>query len=178
MNRLQVLVVAIVFANSLVSTACQQVKQVTATIGGLISLSKDIGAKFGEPSVSCNLMNGTSLTIDIVNSSRRGLPDEPRRAAALDIARYAYAHYDSRDHLSAVGVRFVRHWSIVIFTYNDATDLFAFTGDDLSAWYKQQTSQPPSQLGAKSEGPPNNRLKQTARGRSGAEALRRTRAAA
>jgi len=159
--------VVILFAGSLVSTACQQMNQVRAAIGALISLSQDIGTKFDEPSVSCNLMNGTSLAIDIINSSRRGLPDEARRAAALDIARYAYAHYESRDQLSAVGVRFVRHWSIVVFTYNDASDVFSFRGEDLSSWYKQQASQPPGHLGARGEGLSDDRLQATVGGLGG-----------
>ncbi len=142
MNRAQALLAASLLANVLVATACQQVNQVTTAIGALIALSNDIGAQFGEPSVSCNLVNGSSLTIDIVNSSRRSLPDEARRAAAMDIARYAYAHFESRDHLSEIGVRFVRHWSIILFTYNDATDLFSFRGDELAAWYKQTAGEP------------------------------------
>ena len=158
MGRAQVALVVTLFASALFSSACDRIKQTTATIGALIALSKDIGAKFDEPSVSCKLVNGTSLTIDVVNSSRRSLPDEGRRAAALEIARYAYAHFESRDQLSQVGVCFVHHWSIVVFTYNDATDLFSFTGSDLAAWYRQQARHPPDHFGGESERPPNYRL--------------------
>jgi len=158
MNRTTTLV-ATLFIGTCIVGGCQQVKQLTATIHAMISLSRDIGAEFHEPTVSCTLTNGNALTINIVNSSRHGLPDQDRRAAALEIARYAYSHFESRDHLSTVGVCFVRHWSIIIFNYNDSRDRFAFSGDDLAAWYKQNTTQAQTEGPSEGDTPPNNRLK-------------------
>lgn len=123
---------AMIVAGSLASSACEQIRNAAGRLGALDTLSSQIHEKFGEPSVSANLVNGDSLTIDLVNSNTRTRPESERQAIALDIARYAYSHFESRDRLVSVRVRFVRRWSIVVFKYSDATDLYSFEASELA----------------------------------------------
>jgi hypothetical protein len=148
------------FATGVVATlwlcGCDTARQIAGTLGDLQAVQKAVAAHVGTDNIRVNLNNGRYLTVGVVNTPLKTLPDAERRAKAREIAQVAYSSYSSKASLETVGVTFVVHRSyFLVFNYTDATDYFVFTPAELA-----------EAGGAKGQAlrhrlPPNNALKLT-----------------
>jgi hypothetical protein len=105
------------------------------TVGLVLQSTECQGAvarEVGEDNVQVNVNNDRYMTIGIINSPLRSLPDDQRRAKALQIAQLAFKTYPSRASLETVGVAFVVHRSYFFFNVNDGRDYFAFSTAELA----------------------------------------------
>ena len=113
--------------------ACDTSRAVLGALAELQAVQSEVVKAIGEDNVRVNLHNNSYLSVGVINSPLRKLPDELRRAKAKEIAKVAFQSLPSRASLKSVSVAFVIHKSyFLFFNYNDATDSFAFTPEELT----------------------------------------------
>lgn len=82
--------------------------------------------------VGVKLTNPTHLSVNLVNSPLKKLPDAARAAKAAEIAKIAFDSYDCGRQLKSVRVSFVELATfIVLVTTNDSSDSFTFDVQEL-----------------------------------------------
>ena len=105
----------------LLLTGCDFVKETAGVLGELNQLRIDLTAKTA-CDVSLNLNNGSHLTIGLLNSPFKTLPEEQKKTLTREIARYALARYRGSGKLESIAVCFVAQKSYLVFHYTDSTD--------------------------------------------------------
>src|SRR5262245_16136062 len=122
-----------VAALALALPGCDATRQMAGALAELQNVQRQVAAATGHDNVRVNLHNDIYLTVGLVNSPLRELPDEDRKAKARDIARVAYRSLESRASLREVRVTFVvQATRFLVFSYTDATDVFALKPQELS----------------------------------------------
>jgi hypothetical protein len=117
-----------------VLASCGGVHQVMGALQDLQKVQAELAKTLGSNEISINLLNGSVLSIAVVNSPWKDLPAAEKKAKALAIARLAYSSFPSRSALTAVSVSFAIHQTYLgIFNYNDSRDSFGFGIAQLTA---------------------------------------------
>ena len=101
--------------------------QVATSLAEISQLQSAIIKEYGEPDVSVNLHNNTSLTITFVNSSlNEKSPGEREKRAELT-ATFVRSHYPSAGRFEEIWVRFVRQkTSYIVITQTEGLEYFGF----------------------------------------------------
>ena len=121
--------------------SCGGVHQVVGALQDLQKVQAELAKTLGYNEISINLLNGSVLSIAVVNSPWKDLPAAEKKAKALAIARLAYNSFPSRSALTAVNVSFAVHQTYFgIFNYNDSRDSYGFASAQLTA--ESPTSSP------------------------------------
>ena len=96
-------------------------------------VQRQVAAATGHHQLSVNLNNGRFLTVGMVNSPFKELPDGQKEAKAREIALLAYKAFPSRTALESIAVVFVVHRNyFFVFNVTDATDYHGFAARDLA----------------------------------------------
>jgi hypothetical protein len=142
----------------LLISGCDSMRGMAGTLASLQAVQGAVAREVGDNNVQVNVNNDRYMTIGIINSPLRSLPDDERRAKALQIAQLAYKTYSSRASLETVGVVFVVHRSyFLFFNVNDGRDYFGFSTAELAAPPERGT-----ELLMRKHGPPNDKMQLTA----------------
>lgn len=118
---------ALCFLAAVLCVGCQAVGGLANSFGELQEVRREVAAATRHDNIGVNLNNGRSLTVNVVNSPFKELPDHQREAKAREIAGVAYKAFPGRATLEQVVVVFVVHTTyVLLFSYNDATDAHVF----------------------------------------------------
>lgn len=95
-------------------------------------MQEAVQREVGKDIVGVTLSNGTSLNVNLVNSSLKKLPQAEKQTKAAEIAKAAYDSYADRAQLKSVRVAFVVVSTfLVVVTTNDSSDSFTFNASEL-----------------------------------------------
>src|SRR5262245_12818580 len=124
---------AALFAAAVSLAACDGARQAWSMLSAVREVQHQVVLAVHEDNVNVNLNNGQYLTVSLVNSSLKELPEAQKKAKAREIALVAYKAFPSRSTLERVSVVFVLHrTSYLVFSYTDGTDYHAFSAQELA----------------------------------------------
>src|SRR5450755_4864374 len=109
-------------------SACSGLQELSAELGDLNRLQKQLQQQTGQTAINVNLNNRSYLNISFVNSPLAKLPADQKKAKALEVARFAYADWPKRTELSSVTVIFQSSYDVGPVHYSSSTDNFSFQG--------------------------------------------------
>ncbi|HKA23326.1 MAG TPA: hypothetical protein VKN18_33990 [Blastocatellia bacterium] len=94
-----------------IQVACTQLKN-------LIPLRAELVKQYNEQNIELRVVNGSTLTIALINSRFNDLQSDERQQKAREIATFAKNHYASIDTIESLGVSFVSSKSFIIASSN------------------------------------------------------------
>ena len=113
---------------------CQAVGGLANSLGELQEVRRQVAAASGHDNIGVNLSNGRLLSVSVINSPFKTLPDDQRKAKAREIAGVAYKAFPGRSKLEDVAVVFAVHRTYaLLFNYNDSTDAHFFPAAELDS---------------------------------------------
>jgi hypothetical protein len=113
------------------SAACDTISRAANAVGELVSVQQAVQARVGSGTVKIRMDGSDAMTVLVINSSLRGLPDDQRKAKARELAMAAYEAYANRTRLARVRVVFQVRASVPFVTYEDGSDAHAFEASEL-----------------------------------------------
>jgi len=78
----------------------------TQGLGDLFNIQKEVAKVVGTKNVTVNINNGTTLTVNIINSSLNTGASQDRKLTADKVAQVAYEEYTDRQKLTIIYVLF------------------------------------------------------------------------
>jgi hypothetical protein len=111
--------------------ACEAVGRAKATIAELLAVQRAVQQRAGSSPVHVNVMNGSNLTISIVNTPFHDLPADRKKVQAHALAKVAFDAYADRAQLRRVVVVFMVQSGFLLFHYSDGTDAHFFEAREL-----------------------------------------------
>jgi hypothetical protein len=113
--------------------ACEAVGRAKATFAELLAVQRAVQQRAGSSPVNINVMNGSILTVSILNTPFHDLPTDRKQAQARELAKVAFDAYANRARLQRVVVVFVVKSGFLLFHYTDGTDVHVFEPGELRA---------------------------------------------
>ena len=111
--------------------ACEMLGRAKAKIGELMAVQRAVQQRVGLSPVNINVMNGSTLTVSIVNTPFHDLAADSKKAKARELAQVALEAYAGRAQLQRIVVVFVVQRGFLLFHYTDGTDAHFFQADEL-----------------------------------------------
>lgn len=103
-------------------SACKQVKNFGGAFADLMQLQVQLAQKLGHTQLDLQIINGSLLRIEVVNSALSKLPARERQAKSLEIAQFAYNSMASRSLLSNILVVFSTKRSYLLLIHTQVVD--------------------------------------------------------
>ena len=97
----------LVAAAVVLSTACEGLHEAREAYADLLVVRRAVQQRVDSSAVEARITNGTTLTVAIVNSPMRLLPDRERHAKARELAKAAYDAYRDRARLGGLRIVFL-----------------------------------------------------------------------
>ena len=113
------------------SVACDTIGRAASAVGELVSVHQAVQARVGSGTVKIQTNGADSMTVLVINSSLRGLPDDRKKAKARELAMAAYEAYANRTRLARVRIVFLVRATVTFVGYEDGSDAHTFEASEL-----------------------------------------------
>jgi hypothetical protein len=125
-----------------VLASCADLRKVSAEFPAMLTLQRDLAARFHEPGVSIK-WTATELRITFVNSRIARLPEGERAATARRVGEFVRDHFARYGELRMIVVGFQSVADYTVVSYSEEQGSYRFSPEDLA---QERASEPPAPL--------------------------------